>query len=207
MLRLTEPVIAPECESMYCQAQLIARRIADPGGLPRGPGRRLSDCRLARHEPQRAILPRLAFPSRAHPQAISPYLCFTGVTVSSVISPIRDKLYGTQANNLNEGQTRAIEKLAHEQARSIAYARGFGAQLMPFLAIPAECCSFWKRFYQIPLFLAAFIVFSGTTRLVALTCWFSESATGQFCSIPRYPLCQTGTTSRSSLMMGPPSPP
>jgi hypothetical protein len=50
----------------------------------------------------------------------------------------------------------------------MAYARGFGAQLMPFLAIPAERYYFWQRFYQIPLFLAAFIVFAGTARLMAL---------------------------------------
>jgi hypothetical protein len=49
----------------------------------------------------------------------------------------------------------------------MAYARGFGAQVTPFLAIPAQRYYFWQRFYQIPLFLVAFIVFAGSARLMA----------------------------------------
>jgi hypothetical protein len=49
----------------------------------------------------------------------------------------------------------------------LAWARGFGAMVMPFLAIPAERHYFWQRFYQVPFFLVAFITFAGTARLVA----------------------------------------
>jgi len=70
----------------------------------------------------------------------------------------------------------------------MAYARGFGAQVRPFLAIPAERYYFWQRFYQIPLFLVAFIVFSGTTRLMAL----AFRGTGSFESA--FALCAVAMT-------------
>jgi len=49
-----------------------------------------------------------------------------------------------------------------------AYMRGFGAQVTPFLAIPAESYYFWQRFYQIPFFLLTNVLFAGTARLLAL---------------------------------------
>lgn len=48
-----------------------------------------------------------------------------------------------------------------------AYMRGFGAQVTPFIAIPAARYYFWQRFYQIPLFVLINVVFAGTARLVA----------------------------------------
>jgi hypothetical protein len=49
----------------------------------------------------------------------------------------------------------------------MAWARGFGAGVTPFLAIPADRYYSWQRFFQIPFFLVAFITFAGTARLVA----------------------------------------
>jgi hypothetical protein len=49
----------------------------------------------------------------------------------------------------------------------IAYVRGFGAMVDPFLKIPAEDYYFWQRFFQIPLFLTTVVVFAGTGRLLA----------------------------------------
>ena len=52
----------------------------------------------------------------------------------------------------------------------MAYARGFGAQVAPFLRIAAERYYFWQRFFQIPLFLLTNVVFAGTARLLAAAC-------------------------------------
>jgi hypothetical protein len=50
----------------------------------------------------------------------------------------------------------------------LAWARGFGATVTPFLAIAPERHYAWQRFYQLPLFLVAIIAFAGTARLVAM---------------------------------------
>jgi hypothetical protein len=50
----------------------------------------------------------------------------------------------------------------------LAYQRGFGAQVEPFVKIPAENYYFWQQFFQIPLFLVTAILFAGTARLLSI---------------------------------------
>jgi len=50
----------------------------------------------------------------------------------------------------------------------LAWSRGFGATVTPFLAISADRHYAWQRFYQVPVFLVAIVSFAGTARLVAM---------------------------------------
>ena len=50
----------------------------------------------------------------------------------------------------------------------VALMRGFGAQVEPFIKIPAEDYYFWQRFFQIPFFFITSIIFAGTVRLLSI---------------------------------------
>jgi hypothetical protein len=50
----------------------------------------------------------------------------------------------------------------------IAYSRGIGAAVEPFVKIPAEDYYYWQRFWQIPFFFLATILFAGIVRLLSL---------------------------------------
>ncbi len=50
----------------------------------------------------------------------------------------------------------------------LAYMRGIGAAVEPFLKIPAIDYYYWQRFFQIPFFFVTSIVFAGTVRLVSM---------------------------------------
>ena len=50
----------------------------------------------------------------------------------------------------------------------LAYSKGLGASVEPFLRIPAEEYYFWQRWYQIPFFFLTSILFAGIVRLVAM---------------------------------------
>ncbi len=49
----------------------------------------------------------------------------------------------------------------------LAYARGYGASVQPFLTIPAADYYAWQRFFQIPLFFVTTILFAGVVRLLS----------------------------------------
>jgi len=49
----------------------------------------------------------------------------------------------------------------------LAYMRGIGAAVEPFLKIPAQEYYYFQRFWQIPFFFITIIVFSGTVRLLS----------------------------------------
>ncbi len=49
----------------------------------------------------------------------------------------------------------------------LAYFKGLGAVVEPFLKIPAEDYYFYQRFYQIPFFFITAILFAGTIRFLA----------------------------------------
>ncbi len=46
--------------------------------------------------------------------------------------------------------------------------RGFGAQVEPFIKIPAEEYYYWQRFFQIPFFFITSIIFAGSVRLLSI---------------------------------------
>jgi hypothetical protein len=50
----------------------------------------------------------------------------------------------------------------------IAYSKGLGAAVKPFINIPAENYYYWQRFYQIPFFFLASILFAGTASLMSI---------------------------------------
>ena len=50
----------------------------------------------------------------------------------------------------------------------LAYSRGIGAQVEPFVTIPAAEYYFYQRFWQVPFFLLTSVLFSGVARLVAI---------------------------------------
>ena len=50
----------------------------------------------------------------------------------------------------------------------LAYSRGLGALVQPFINIPAQDYYFWQRFYQVPFFFLTSIVFAGTARLISI---------------------------------------
>jgi hypothetical protein len=50
----------------------------------------------------------------------------------------------------------------------LAYIKGLGANVEPFIKIPAEDYYFWQRFYQVPFFFVSSIIFAGTSRLLAI---------------------------------------
>lgn len=58
----------------------------------------------------------------------------------------------------------------------LAYSRGIGAAVQPFVDIPAEDYYAFQRFWQIPFFFLTSIVFAGTARLLAS----AVSGTGSF---------------------------
>ena len=50
----------------------------------------------------------------------------------------------------------------------LAYMKGLGANVEPFIKIPANEYYFWQRFYQIPFFFITSIIFAGTVRLLSI---------------------------------------
>ena len=50
----------------------------------------------------------------------------------------------------------------------LAYSRGIGAQIEPFVTIPAAEYYFYQRFWQIPFFLLTSVLFAGVARLAAI---------------------------------------
>jgi hypothetical protein len=50
----------------------------------------------------------------------------------------------------------------------LAYSRGLGAQVEPFLKIPAADYYAYQRFFQLPFFLLTSVLFAGVARLVAV---------------------------------------
>lgn len=50
----------------------------------------------------------------------------------------------------------------------LAYMKGLGASVEPFIKIPAKNYYFWQRFYQIPFFFMTSIIFAGTVRLLSV---------------------------------------
>jgi hypothetical protein len=50
----------------------------------------------------------------------------------------------------------------------LAYMKGFGANVEPFIKIPANEYYFWQRFYQIPFFFITSILFAGIVRLISI---------------------------------------
>jgi hypothetical protein len=51
----------------------------------------------------------------------------------------------------------------------MAWSRGLGAEVEPFVRIPAEDYYYWQRFWQIPFFFLTTILFAGTVRLLAVS--------------------------------------
>lgn len=49
-----------------------------------------------------------------------------------------------------------------------ALMRGFGAQVEPFIKMPADEYYYWQRFFQIPFFFITSIIFAGTVRLLSI---------------------------------------
>lgn len=50
----------------------------------------------------------------------------------------------------------------------IAYMKGLGANVEPFIKIPADEYYRWQRFYQIPFFFLTSILFAGLVRLLSV---------------------------------------
>jgi hypothetical protein len=50
----------------------------------------------------------------------------------------------------------------------LAYMKGLGANIEPFIKIPANEYYFWQRFYQIPFFFITSIIFAGSVRLLSI---------------------------------------
>jgi hypothetical protein len=63
----------------------------------------------------------------------------------------------------------------------LAYQKGLGANVEPFIKIPAGEYYFWQRFYQIPFFFLTSIVFAGLVRLLALPIGGEGSFEDHFC--------------------------
>jgi hypothetical protein len=59
--------------------------------------------------------------------------------------------------------------LIYTASVQLAYSRGLGAAVEPFLRISAEEYYRWQRFYQIPFFFLTSIVFAGAARLLSAT--------------------------------------
>ena len=51
----------------------------------------------------------------------------------------------------------------------LAYMKGIGAAVEPFIRIPADEYYRWQRYWQIPFFFMTSILFAGTIRLLAIT--------------------------------------
>jgi hypothetical protein len=49
----------------------------------------------------------------------------------------------------------------------LAYMKGLGAAVEPFIKITAKDYYFWQRFYQIPFFFITSIIFAGIVRLLS----------------------------------------
>jgi len=73
--------------------------------------------------------------------------------------------------------------LLYEISVLVAYSRGLGAQLMPFIKIPAEEYYFWQLFFQIPVFIIIAILYAGLSRLLAVTFHGTGSFENLFCLI------------------------
>ena len=63
----------------------------------------------------------------------------------------------------------------------IAYTKGLGASVNPFIKIPAEDYYYWQRFYQIPFFFTTSIVFAGIVRLLSVPLKGEGSFEDHFC--------------------------
>lgn len=63
----------------------------------------------------------------------------------------------------------------------LAYARGLGAAVEPFVKIPAGDYYYWQRFWQIPLFLVTSILFAETVRLLSVSVNGRGNFTDLFC--------------------------
>lgn len=50
----------------------------------------------------------------------------------------------------------------------LAYARGLGAQVEPFIKVPAADYYAYQRFWQLPFFLLTSVLFAGVARLAAV---------------------------------------
>lgn len=50
----------------------------------------------------------------------------------------------------------------------LAYMKGLGANVEPFIKIPANEYYYWQRFFQIPFFFITSIIFAGTVRLLSV---------------------------------------
>lgn len=76
----------------------------------------------------------------------------------------------------------------------LAYSRGLGAAVEPFLRIEAAEYYRWQRFYQIPFFFLTSIVFAGTARLLAASVNGEgrfEDAFAVFCVAQTFPMLLT----------------
>lgn len=63
----------------------------------------------------------------------------------------------------------------------LAYMKGLGAHVEPFVKIPADKYYYWQRFYQIPLFFITSILFAGTARLVSIVFSGNGNYEDHFC--------------------------
>jgi hypothetical protein len=76
----------------------------------------------------------------------------------------------------------------------LAFMKGLGANVEPFIKIPAVEYYYWQRFYQIPFFFLTSIIFAGLVRLLSIT--FSGKGTFEdhfclFCVVQTFPMLIT----------------
>jgi hypothetical protein len=57
--------------------------------------------------------------------------------------------------------------VAYTVSVQLAYSKGLGAKVQPFIKIPADDYYYWQRFFQIPFFFITSVVFAGIARLLS----------------------------------------